>query len=52
MRSVIRTWGLTKQYGRRPALVDLDLDVPPNVVFGYLGPTARVRPRRSGCWPV
>jgi ABC-2 type transport system ATP-binding protein len=38
MRSVIRTRGLTKHYGRRPALVDLDLDVPPNVVFGYLGP--------------
>jgi ABC-2 type transport system ATP-binding protein len=38
MRSVIQTRGLTKHYGRRPALVDLDLDVPPNVVFGYLGP--------------
>jgi len=23
------TRGLTKHYGRRPALVDLDLDVPP-----------------------
>ena len=38
MRSVIQTRGLTKRYGRRAALIDLDLDVPPNVVFGYLGP--------------
>ncbi|MFX0577856.1 ATP-binding cassette domain-containing protein [Nocardia nepalensis] len=30
--------GLTKCYGDKPALVDLDLEVPAGVVFGYLGP--------------
>ncbi|WP_153505029.1 ABC transporter ATP-binding protein [Cumulibacter manganitolerans] len=36
--SVIRTSGLTKSYGRTPALEDLTLDVAPGEVFGYLGP--------------
>ncbi|MFQ6328616.1 ABC transporter ATP-binding protein [Nocardia sp. CWNU-33] len=30
--------GLTKYYGRQPALVDVTLKVPAGVVFGYLGP--------------
>ncbi len=30
--------GLTKSYGRSPALLDVDLEVPPGVIFGYLGP--------------
>ncbi|MFG3521214.1 ABC transporter ATP-binding protein [Nocardia nova] len=30
--------GLTKFYGHTPALLDLDLEVPPGVIFGYLGP--------------
>ena len=34
----IRTRGLTKAYGKRVALSDLDLDVPRGIVFGYLGP--------------
>ena len=36
--AVIRTTGLTKTYGRTRALVDLDLEVEPGEVFGYLGP--------------
>lgn len=35
---VIRTEGLTKHFGRSPALVDLDLEVQAGEVFGYLGP--------------
>lgn len=35
---VVRCVGLTKHYGRHPALVDLDLAVRPGEVFGYLGP--------------
>jgi ABC-2 type transport system ATP-binding protein len=36
--AVIRTEGLTKHYGRSPALEDLDLEVEQGEVFGYLGP--------------
>jgi ABC-2 type transport system ATP-binding protein len=36
--AIIRTEGLTKRYGRSPALVDLDLEVQQGEVFGYLGP--------------
>jgi ABC-type multidrug transport system ATPase subunit len=35
---VIRTEGLTKAYGRRVALLDLDLEIEAGEVFGYLGP--------------
>jgi ABC-2 type transport system ATP-binding protein len=38
MDPVIRTYGLTKSYGRRQALLGVDLEVPGGVVFGYLGP--------------
>ncbi|MEV6562084.1 ABC transporter ATP-binding protein [Nocardia sp. NPDC051756] len=38
MSAIISTNGLTKVYGRKPALADLDLEVPAGVVFGYLGP--------------
>ena len=38
MKPVIQAEGLTKRYGRRPALTGLDLDVPAGVLFGYLGP--------------
>jgi ABC-2 type transport system ATP-binding protein len=38
MAPAIRTYGLSKRFGGRPALVDLDLEVPEGVVFGYLGP--------------
>lgn len=34
----IETTGLTKHYGRFPALVDLNLQVRPGEVFGFLGP--------------
>lgn len=40
MDAAIRTHGLTKRYHGRLALHDLDLTVPPEVVFGYLGPNA------------
>jgi ABC-2 type transport system ATP-binding protein len=33
----IETKGLTKHYGKHPAVLDLDLRVPPGVVFGFLG---------------
>jgi ABC-2 type transport system ATP-binding protein len=33
----IETIGLTKRYGKHPAVVDLDLQVPRGVVFGFLG---------------
>jgi len=37
MDAVISTVGLAKSYHGRPALLGIDLDVPPGV-FGYLGP--------------
>ncbi|MGW1344456.1 ABC transporter ATP-binding protein [Kribbella sp. NPDC002412] len=36
---VVRTRRLTKRFGRRTALDDLDLDVPAGTVLGYVGPT-------------
>ncbi|WP_067901430.1 ABC transporter ATP-binding protein [Nocardia vaccinii] len=38
MPPVIAIQGLTKFYGRVPALVDVSFEVPAGVVFGYLGP--------------
>ena len=35
---MIRTERLTKRYGEKIALADLDLDVRPGEVFGFLGP--------------
>jgi ABC-2 type transport system ATP-binding protein len=35
---VLRTFGLSKRYGRRLALDRLDLEVPRGRVFGFLGP--------------
>ncbi len=35
---VLRTVGLSKRYGRRLALADLDLEVHPGRVYGFLGP--------------
>lgn len=37
----LRIAGLTKRYGRLTALHDLDLDVRPGEVFGFLGPNGR-----------
>jgi ABC-2 type transport system ATP-binding protein len=34
----VATRGLTKSYGRQPALTGLDLSVPSGVVYGFLGP--------------
>lgn len=34
----IRTWGLTKQYGKLTAVDHVDLNVPAGSVFGLLGP--------------
>jgi ABC-2 type transport system ATP-binding protein len=36
-RFAIKTENLTKHYGRHPAVVDLDLQVPRGAVFGFLG---------------
>jgi ABC-2 type transport system ATP-binding protein len=36
--TVIHTRGLSKRFGRRAVLRDVDLDVPAGQVFGYLGP--------------
>jgi ABC-2 type transport system ATP-binding protein len=38
MTSVLRTEGLTKLYGRHPALTDANLDIPPGRVAGLVGP--------------
>ncbi|GLX00908.1 ABC transporter [Microtetraspora sp. NBRC 16547] len=38
MTAVVRTEGLTKFYGRRRGLENLDLEIQPGEVFGYLGP--------------
>lgn len=38
MDVAVQTWQLTKTYHGRPALRDLSLAVPREVVFGYLGP--------------
>ncbi len=35
---IIRTVGLSKRYGRRLAVDDLDLEVPSGRVYGFLGP--------------
>ena len=35
---VVLTEGLTKAYGRRVALLDLDLEIEQGEIFGYLGP--------------
>jgi ABC-2 type transport system ATP-binding protein len=36
--AAIKTQGLTKHYGDFPALIDLDLEVVPGEVYGFLGP--------------
>ncbi|MEV8632675.1 ABC transporter ATP-binding protein [Streptosporangium sp. NPDC051023] len=38
MTEVVETEGLTKFYGKRRGLEDLDLRIHPGEVFGYLGP--------------
>jgi ABC-2 type transport system ATP-binding protein len=37
-RPVLRAEGLTKRYGRRPALTDCNLDIPRGRVIGLVGP--------------
>jgi ABC-type lipopolysaccharide export system ATPase subunit len=43
-KTIVRTEGLTKDYGRRRGIVDLDLEIAWGEVFGDLGPTAPARP--------
>ena len=38
MPSAILTEKLTKRYGRRPGIEDLDLEVLPGEIFGFIGP--------------
>jgi len=35
---VVETYGLTKRYGERTAVANVDLRVPRGAAFGYLGP--------------
>ncbi|MER6827251.1 hypothetical protein ABT352_14810 [Streptosporangium sp. NPDC000563] len=44
MTSVVETEGLTKFYGGRRGLEDLDLEIRPGEVFGYLGPNGAGKP--------
>ena len=46
---VIDTHGLSKVYKQVTALNSLDLRVARNSIFGFLGPTARGKRRRSSC---
>ena len=41
----IETQRLTKRFGERAAIDEVDLRVPRGSAFGFLGPTARARPR-------
>jgi ABC-2 type transport system ATP-binding protein len=34
----VRTTGLTKSYGGKPALIDLDLEIRRGEIFGFIGP--------------
>ena len=38
MKSVIKTYGLTKRYGRHTVVNSLTLTVPQGSVYGFLGP--------------
>lgn len=35
---VVRTKGVTKRFGKITAVADLDMEIPPGVVYGLLGP--------------
>lgn len=37
-KTALRLQGLSKSYGKRPALVDVSLDIPRGSIFGLLGP--------------
>jgi len=41
--TAIKTENLSKYYGDVKALDDLNLEVPDNVVFGFLGPNGAAR---------
>ena len=49
MTLAIETVGLTKWYGKRRGIMDVDLHIQEGEVFGFLAPTARARPRPSAC---
>ena len=40
-RPIIHTEGLTKTYGTKVAVSDLNLDIYPGEIFGLLGPSRR-----------
>lgn len=62
MPPVIVTQGLTKYYGRQAGLLDLDLEVEPGLIFGFLGANGAgktttirmlldlIRPTRGQAW--
>lgn len=41
----VETYGLTRRFGGRTAVNDVDLLVPRGCAFGYLGPMGPARPR-------
>ena len=47
MAAVVQAERLTKNYGSRPAVVDLDFSVEQGEVFGYLGPNGAGKPPPS-----
>lgn len=48
-RNAIETAGLTKRYGTLTALDNVTFEVARGELFGLIGPTARAKPRCSGC---
>ena len=43
---VVRSTGLTKQYGNAEVVSGVGLEVPARQVYGFLGPTEQVSPPR------
>jgi ABC-2 type transport system ATP-binding protein len=47
--AAIRTQGLTKTYGSRLGIADLDLEVSQGEVFGFIGPNGAGKTTPSCC---
>ena len=50
--ALVRTEGLSRQFGDRAAVADLALAVAPGEIYALLGRTAPARRPPSGCWSV
>ncbi len=44
MNELVHLSGVTKAYGRRPALLDVNLDLQPGRIVGLLGPNGAGKP--------